>query len=295
MRLLVRTITIVAVCEFIIMNVLSLVKIENLFLEALLDTIALSIMVTPLMWFLVIKNFKDERDFAVKQLQDNYETMIHVSKMTTLGEISKGLAHEINNPLQIIIGAGQVLAKTPDEKIVHWGNRISEAGRRISKILKGLLIFTGVEGANKGRKRRVKEIILDFQEFIMPRMEEFNILFKVTIECKDELEFDEASIFHILTNLAQNAIEAIGYERPVIELKVKCEQNTLLITFSDNGRGIDSQIGDKIFDPFFTTKEAGKGTGLGLTLVKGIVSRNGGEIHLLSQKSPTVFQVILVV
>jgi len=293
-RLLARIIVIVFISELLIMLCLNFIVIENKYLEMLLDSFALCLLIVPLIWFFVIRKFETERDSAVSQLESNYETMIHVSRMTTLGEVSKGLAHEINNPLQIITGAGQVISRNSDEKIAMWGNRVTESGRRIAKILKGLLIFTGVEGHQKGKEVPIHDIFADFQDFIMSKLEEKSVLLKISVECPENIKFDESFLFHLLTNLTQNALEAIdGYQKPVFEIDVFFEGDKLSISFSDNGCGISPEIESKIYDPFFTTKDVGKGTGLGLTLSKGMVTKFGGTIDLTSRKGPTTFFISL--
>jgi len=289
-RLLARIIVIVFISELLIMLCLNFIVIENKYLEMLLDSFALCLLIVPLIWFFVIRKFETERDSAVSQLESNYETMIHVSRMTTLGEVSKGLAHEINNPLQIITGAGQVISRNSDEKIAMWGNRVTESGRRIAKILKGLLIFTGVEGHQKGKEVPIHDIFADFQDFIMSKLEEKSVLLKISVECPENIKFDESFLFHLLTNLTQNALEAIdGYQKPVFEIDVFFEGDKLSISFSDNGCGISPEIESKIYDPFFTTKDVGKGTGLGLTLSKGMVTKFGGTIDLTSRKVQPLF------
>lgn len=290
---LLKTLFIVAVSEFIIMYLLSHLRLESILIETAIDTSILTIVITPLIWFFVIRKFEQDRSHAINLLSRNYDAMMNISKLSTLGEVSKGLAHEMNNPLQIIIGAGQVLSKDKEQKISIWGLKISDAGKRISKILKGLLIFTGIEGADRGKKVDIREIIQDFHEFVLPKIEERGIHFRVVVNLKGEYFFDDASIFHILANLFQNAIEAIRGNRPVFELEIRDENGFMVISFSDNGAGVDKAIADKIFDPFFTTKQHQKSTGLGLTLVKGIASRNKGEVKIVSFSNPTKFEISL--
>jgi len=293
-KMMVRIVIIVFTCELLVMTGFLFFPVENKYSEMFIDSFALSVLISPIIWMFVIRKFENDRDNAVKQLEKNYETMIHVSRMTTLGEVSKGLAHEINNPLQIITGAGQVIAKSSDEKMAMWGNRVTESGRRISKIIKGLLIFTGIEGFQKGKAVAIHEIFADFQDFILSKLEEKSVLLKMTVECSKEIKYDESFLFHLMTNFTQNALEAIdGYQKPVFEIDVFTEANKLVISFSDNGCGILPEIEDKIYEPFFTTKDIGKGTGLGLTLAKGMITKVGGTLDLVSRKDPTTFYITL--
>jgi signal transduction histidine kinase len=96
----------------------------------------------------------------------------------------------------------------------------------------------------------------------------------------------------IWANLVENALDAVG-EGGSVELSAKRERNSVVVCVTDNGPGIPEGIRDRIFDPFFTTKPVGKGTGLGLDIVRRLVQRHNGQIELNSRPGKTEFRVIL--
>lgn len=222
------------------------------------------------------------------------------AKMATLGEISAGIAHEINNPLSTItLSAGGLRKRidrgiTTSEDLIPFINKIEETSYRISKIVKGMKSFSR-EGENDEilpvPVRVVIENTLNLCEETLKK-NQVNLLRENipdrSILCR------EVEITQTLLNLVQNSIDALEKKHPkTIWIKFAETQNELSIIVEDNGCGISPEIADKIMNPFFTTKEVGKGTGLGLFISCGLVKSNGGTLVFEQSEGTTEFKVTL--
>ena len=235
--------------------------------------------------------------------------LMHAHKMEAVGTLAGGIAHDFNNILQAINGYAQILLmnKKPDdpdyERLIH----LEKAGERASGLIQQLLTFSRkVEGEHRPISlneeiRSVKKLL----EKTLPKM------INIRLELESGLWSVKADPMHmeqILLNLACNAADAmpdggrltIGTKNVVLD-EDYCRRHLeatpgqyVLMTVSDTGAGMDSETLKHIFDPFYTTKEAGKGTGLGLASVYGIVKGHGGRIQCYSESGQgTVFRMYL--
>ena len=218
-----------------------------------------------------------------KQLQQELDVS---SRLALIGEMASGIAHEINNPLTGVIGFAQLLMNrdVPDDIKEGLGVINSEA-QRVAKIVSGLLTFAhqhkpGQESVD------VNELILEILKLRSYEMEVHNI--KVTNQLAPDLPSTIADgsqlqqvFLNIIINAEQIMIEAHGGGK----LYVKTERlnDSIRISFNDDGPGISKENLNKIFNPFFTTKGVGKGTGLGLSVCHGIVTRHKGKIYAESE------------
>jgi nitrogen-specific signal transduction histidine kinase len=210
-------------------------------------------------------------------------------KLAHMGQLSAGIAHELNNPLGVITMYSNILMdETPEGDPVRDDLKlIVEQAERCKKIVSGLLNF-----ARKNQVNLVETNVINFAQHSLNsliRPENVKTLFDAEIE-DPVAKLDIDQMMQVLTNLEKNAIEAMPKGG---ELRIGVEGTEEDVTFiiSDTGLGISKENMDKIFTPFFTTKEMGKGTGLGLPLIYGIVKMHKGKINVNSNadraKGPT--------
>lgn len=250
-------------------------------------------------FFAIMTDVTDEKNFETAR-RETEAKLIASSKMSALGEMAGGVAHEINNPLSIIFGkAGQIKRKLIDgkmdsEQLVVDLSKIESMADRISKIIKGLHSFSRNSDSDPMQMSRLSQIIDDTLELCKERFKNHSIDLKV--ECNPEIyiECRASQIAQVLMNLLSNAYDAIAeLDKKWIHLIVTEHENVLKIKIEDSGKGIAEKIKDKIMQPFFTTKEVGKGTGLGLSISKGLIESHQGRLEYDAANNHTCFIIHL--
>lgn len=212
-------------------------------------------------------------------------------KFAALGEMAAGIAHEVNNPLQIIRGYATLIPKylesNQTEKILDNSQRIISAIDRIAKIVKSLRTYARDGSHDPFRLASVFQICDDTLVFCNEKFKNHNIDFQLQLpEDKVEIACRPEQISQILLNLLNNAADAISpLPEKWIRLEVKYSNDDIEFRVINSGPKIPEIIADRLFTPFFTTKEVGKGTGLGLSLSKGLAETHKGEL-LLDRSSP---------
>jgi two-component system, sporulation sensor kinase E len=243
------------------------------------------------------------RDISEKRLQEMY--LIQAEKMSSIGVLATGIAHEINNPLTSVAGCAEALlrrfrdlpALQDDPRLdvfPHYLQVIVRESYRCSGIIDNLLSF-GRKSDGHCVKVDVNAILLEILELIGHQPNYRQV--KVTTSLKQGLpgvNGDPSALRQVCMNLLFNAHQAVAGEG-LVELSTSTPTNdTISITIRDNGCGISKDNIDRIWDPFFTTKDAGKGIGLGLALTYNIVKRHDGEIEVKSKHGKgTQFTVLL--
>lgn len=235
----------------------------------------------------------------ITELVEKDAQLFQASKMTTLGEMSSGIAHELNQPLNAIKIGNEYLKlaakqgiEIPKERLIEIASQVAEQVDRASDIIDGLREFGRAPEFKKEKIsinnsiRKVLSII--GQQFVLQNI-------KVELDFDDNLPMILASnnrleqiVFNMLTN-ARDAIEQksqINNEEVINKIQIQTyrENEYVVLTISDTGIGIPKSMQDKIFEPFFTTKEVGKGMGLGLSIVYGIVQSYGGSVQVESEE-----------
>lgn len=208
------------------------------------------------------------------------QALKHSEKLANMGQLSAGIAHELNNPLGVITMYSNILKDETekDKPIFKDLELIVEQTERCKKIVGGLLNFA--------RKNKVNKQETNLKKFVEHSAESIVIPENINLNIKSEIEiplalFDKEQMMQVLTNLEKNAIEAMP-EGGILSIKIKENNEYFRIIISDTGVGIPKENMDKLFTPFFTTKKIGKGTGLGLPLVYGIVKMHKGKIKVES-------------
>jgi C4-dicarboxylate-specific signal transduction histidine kinase len=219
---------------------------------------------------------------------------VHGSKMSTLGEMAAGIAHELNNPLAIIDGMAwmtksQILeGMSNNEIVVENLDKIIRMTERSSKIIKGLVAFSRDAVNDEMEKIDLNVVIQDSLDLCKNRIQKRNI----RLECEVIGTFyswgKAVQISQVILNLITNASDAIeGTSNPWIKIQIKKNDQMWDISIIDSGQGIPQAVVDKMMFPFFTTKAPGKGTGLGLSISKTILQNHNGrfEYHLNNQNT----------
>ena len=218
----------------------------------------------------------------VQYEQDLRDQLIQVEKLATIGTMASGIAHEINNPLYAVTGLSEKLRKeTRPEVIRDYVEEIIQGGRRIASIVRDLNAF-----ARRAIESHTCEIDLAqiLEESVkMARRAVLLDEVSVVMRCDSvpPVRGRPEEVMQIFVNLVTNAVQAME-GRGTLTLSTACANGAVQATVSDTGPGIPRDIIGKVFDPFFTTKEQGKGTGLGLHIVRDIVTRYGGRISVES-------------
>ncbi len=220
-----------------------------------------------------------------KQLQ---QQLIQSEKLSAIGELISGIAHELNNPLTGVMGYSQLLQlrKDLDDRAKDSLLKINNLALRCQKIVQNLLSFA--------RKQKPERTLSDINEILEKTVELRSYELQVNnIELTRELDRHlpktiadahqlQQVFLNILTNAEQAMLEAHGKGQLTIRTRFDANNARIIVEIIDDGPGISENYLPKIFDPFFTTKEVGKGTGLGLSLSYGMIKEHGGNIFARS-------------
>ncbi|MEI6703009.1 MAG: PAS domain S-box protein, partial [Deltaproteobacteria bacterium] len=230
-----------------------------------------------------------------KQLESQLH---HSQKMEAIGQLAGGIAHDFNNILTAIIGYASIMKlKLPeDSPLKKSAEQITLTAERGASLTQGLLAFS--------RKQATNPLVVDLNEVLnrvhqlLLRLISEDINLEIILLSQSlPVMADSVQIEQVLMNLATNARDALSMGGSIV---IKAEAISIdsdfalargfgqpgdyaLLTFTDNGKGMDTEIVKHIFEPFYTTKELGKGTGLGLSIVYGIIKKHGGYITCLSK------------
>lgn len=233
-------------------------------------------------------------------IKDQQARMISSAKLSSLGEMASGIAHEINNPLAIIKGkAYHILKKLESGEanvdfLIKEITKIEQNSLRIVKIIKGLRTFSRHGEGDPFQLVIFKSVLDDVLELCYERFKYQGVLLKTSGDLDSEILCQETQMAQVLLNLVNNAYDAVSVQQaPWVEISVENMGDTLNISITDSGNGIRHDIADKIMQPFFTTKEVGVGTGLGLSISKGIIEMHNGRFYLDKNCSNTRFVIEL--
>lgn len=219
-----------------------------------------------------------------EKLANARQALKQSEKLASMGQLSAGIAHELNNPLGVISMYSNILKEeaNPDDPILEDLDLIVEQAERCKNIVGGLLNF-----ARKNQVKPDRTDIVDFcrhslNSVVIPENIEVNIN---TNSTQIYADIDKDQMMQVLSNLEKNAIDAMP-SGGNLNVNIQNKIDDIEITISDTGSGIKEDNMDKIFTPFFTTKSIGKGTGMGLPLVYGIVKMHKGQINVVSNANP---------
>jgi two-component system NtrC family sensor kinase len=220
------------------------------------------------------------------------QRVAQAEKLASLGQFIAGIAHELSNPLQSVLGHLELMVQEKDHDAAHQKqlHRAFQDVDRAAKIVRNLLVFSGAQRVTRKR--------VDMDELLTRVIAARELgLQRTAVEIVREGEQelppitgDVGQLEQVLMNVMLNAEQSIGEAAEGrITIFSAVESGRVRIVISDNGPGIPADVLPKIFDPFFTTKDAGKGTGLGLAITHGIVQDHGGTITAASDPNGATF------
>jgi C4-dicarboxylate-specific signal transduction histidine kinase len=220
---------------------------------------------------------------------DQTVKLIHTSRLAVLGEMSTGIAHEINNPLTIIYGSTLGLSRMANndqldnESVLKYSQKIDKAVARISKIVKGLKHFANQSDNVPKENSDIFDIINETTQFCQEHLISLGISLKLEEIPPVKINCHSIQISQVLINLLKNASDALSLEpnkdEKWISINFKNDQKNFYFIISNGGEKISIDIAEKIFQPFFTTKGREQGTGLGLSISQTIMKDHGGELY----------------
>ncbi|TKB68482.1 MAG: PAS domain S-box protein [Nitrospira sp.] len=226
-----------------------------------------------------------------KRLQ---EQLRKTERIAELGTLASGMAHEIGTPMNVILGRAEYLMdRVTDEPVKKGLQTIVMQVERITKVMNQLLTFA--------RRKVPEQCPLDLRETIEAGMELFQerlarnqiqVELALADDCPRALA-DPDQMSQVFINLVMNAVHAMP-DGGMLRIGLAPEKHMVKLTIADTGHGIPLNVVEKVFEPFFTTKEFGQGTGLGLTVVKGIIEEHQGSIIVESEEGKgTAFTILL--
>lgn len=229
-----------------------------------------------------------ERKALEDRSRELYQQLLQAEKLAALGQTISGVAHELNNPLATILMWAERLAGRPLEETTRRGlETIKSEAERAARIVRNLLTFA--------RKRQSTRGMVDLNQVVREtlalRAYEARLANITTVEALSAglppVFADPHQLKQVLLNLIINAEQAMvsahGRGTLVVRTWHDPDRHTVRLEVTDDGPGVPEELHARIFDPFFTTKEAGKGTGLGLTVAQAILAEHGGHISVRSQ------------
>lgn len=229
-----------------------------------------------------------------KELEEERTKAIHNSRLASLGEMSAGVAHEINNPLAIIAGTTMTLDKyrNDPEKFETKVDAIIKAAGRIEKIVKGLRKFARSSDGSPYAWAPLSEIISESIVLTEPKCKRYAVTIFTEVRPGLNVLCDRAEIEQVIINLINNGVDAVkNLSDRWIRVRAYSETFGVVLQIVDSGGGITSEVEQKLFQPFFTTKKVGEGTGLGLSITKGILDQHKATIALNRTMDHTCFEI----
>lgn len=223
---------------------------------------------------------------AVEEEKQRLKTHLqHAERLAFVGELSAGIAHELNEPLGKILGFAQLLKKAGDLNFQQEEDleRIIKASLYTREIIKKLMIFSR-QMPQQIVKVNINTIVSNTLYFIDVRFQNQGIHITERLDPNLPLiEADPVQMSQVLVNLITNAVHATTGEGK-ITVSTRHTGNDILLAVKDTGSGMSAPVRKRIFEPFFTTKPVGQGTGLGLSVVQGIIDSHGGSIRVSSTR-----------
>ena len=234
----------------------------------------------------LLETFYDITDLkkAEKQLQEAQTHLLQSEKLASLGQLAGGVAHEINNPMAVILGFSQSIAKKikEDDSLYMPLKSIEREAIRCKKLVGDLLTFSRT-GKPEKEKAGVNEIIEQTISLIEAQTKIKNIeIIKKYNENLPRIMLNISRIQQVIINLCSNAIDAMPSGGKLF-IETNLGDKNVEIKITDTGTGMTDEVKKRLFEPFFSTKEVGKGTGLGLSLCYEIIQSYNGTIEVESE------------
>ncbi len=247
----------------------------------------------------VERNLYDKYKIQLEEIKRTHEKILQTDKLATLGELSAGISHEINNPLTVAYGYAQNIewevkenTNLNKEELLKSITRVTTSLEKISSIINNMKSY--VRTSDDHRQ------FCDLQKVTKGACELTHTgsrkdLIKLTIDEVDEpliIQANPVEIEQVIVNLIKNSFDALldhQIKNPSVKISFVKKDHSVGFAIEDNGPGIEESIGNMIFQPFYTTKDIGKGSGLGLSISKRLVEKYQGHLEFTSSESGTNF------
>jgi len=220
------------------------------------------------------------------------DQIVETGKLASVGELAAGIAHEINNPVAIMVEEAGWIGDLLEEEEFHKSDNLSEfrralkqintQGKRCKEITHKLLSFAR-KTDSRIQEVHLNELIKELVALSAQRAKYSNVAINTDFQVDlPAIQVSQSELQQVFLNLINNSLDAMEKRGGAIDITSRLEENYIMIRIADNGGGIARANLPRIFDPFFTTKPVGKGTGLGLSICYGIIKKMGGEIDVRS-------------
>lgn len=262
-------------------------------LRVTMVVLALGLLVILTTAFLLSKRMVGRIAKADREKHMMNEQVVETGKLASVGELAAGIAHEINNPVAIMVEEAGWIGDLLEEEDFKDGTNLEEfrralaqintQGKRCKEITHKLLSFAR-KTDERVQELDIDEVIEDIVALSAQRAKYSNVAVKLNLsDDLPKVRLSQAELQQVFLNLINNSLDAMEKQGGILEISSRAEEEgNLVIEVKDNGPGIPAVNLERIFDPFFTTKPVGKGTGLGLSICYGIVKKLGGEIEVAS-------------
>lgn len=262
---------------------------------------------TAFISYFILKAYLDIKNQTDVMMNKLYQEIILKAQISSLVGLVEGMSHEINNPLTVITLKNQKTIEllknkqplTPEDLTIAINNleKVNESTKRITKVISSLFKFSQQIETEEAVEINLLDIINDAKDVVNFRSEVRNIKLTINIPNQLTIKTKKAQLSQAMVNLFNNAIDSFEdfqntnawVDISLLEMK----KDFILMSITDNGKGIAPENFDKIFLPFFTTKDVGKGIGMGLSLSLGIVQSIGGDLWLDKKHENTRFIIKL--
>ena len=230
---------------------------------------------------------------TIEQLKDTETQLVQTEKLASLGRMSAGIIHEINNPLNFattglftLRNKGKYVAAEQQEEYQEILKDVEDGIKRVKNIVSDLRMFTHPDTESRDQVE-ISEVVTSALRFLSNEWKD-RVIIEQKLPEHQTVWANKNKLIHVLVNLLQNSLDALKAkrfenEKPTIWIEGRTEPNRSLLIVRDNGTGIRSEDLDKIFDPFFTTKDVGEGMGLGLSICYRIVQECEGRISVRTE------------
>ncbi|MBU1107985.1 MAG: Cache 3/Cache 2 fusion domain-containing protein [Candidatus Riflebacteria bacterium] len=260
---------------------------RHLIYGSVIVSLLLIMVISITVYFMTIEKLHGYLEALKNRDQELYsakEALEQSEKLATMGQLAAGIAHEVNNPLGVVLMYSHLLMEDcePTSRIYKDLETVATQANRCKTIVSGLLNFARKNQINKKEVRLGQFIESIRKNLVIPG----TVAFSIISDCsEDEIAIDEAQMTQVFVNLVNNSIDAVKSSGEII-LSASTDGQHVFFKVEDNGAGISEENQKHLFEPFFSTKEMGKGTGLGLAVCYGIVKMHNGKIDVESCADP---------
>jgi PAS domain S-box-containing protein len=213
------------------------------------------------------------------------QQLMHSQKMESIGTLAAGIAHEVGNPLTSISSIVQVLQRTVDDEFARDKlGLVQSQVHRITKIIRDLVDFSRPSNYQV-QPTDVVKVLADAVEIVKMGKKAKEVTFSTNVRHRIPLlPLVPDQLAQVFINILLNAVDSLHGKKGIIATDFERDDDSVLVTITDNGEGISSENLAKVFEPFFTTKRVGEGTGLGLWVSYGIIRSFRGDIGVTSER-----------